>query len=144
MIDPMPALRAEVAAIAGVSAIVSVNPTGTGVRVRNYEAAPGDVSDPFRAYVLLTPMPWNRHPRLPIFDLTVIAKCYGRTVTEAKALYAALSDGIHGIGPRVNASRIAIYRSHETEAEWLTDPDTSQPYVEATITATVAATAVPA
>lgn len=139
----MVAFRAEVAAIAGVAAIVSVNPTGTGTRVRNDEPAPGDVSTPYRAFVVLVEMPWRRHPRLPIADWTILARCYGRTVTEARALYAALSAGVHGIGPRVNASRIAIYRSTEDEAEFDTDPDTKQPYVEATISLTTPTVAVP-
>lgn len=144
VIDVMPAFRAEVAAIAGVVAIVSVNPGGTGVRVRNDEPAPNDSTTPYRAFVVLVEMPWQRHPRLPLAEWQIIARCYGRTVTEARALYAALSDGVHGIGPRVNASRVAIYRSHEDEADFGTDVDTKQPYVESTISLTVPTVAVPA
>jgi hypothetical protein len=144
VINIMPAFRAEIAAISGVAAIVSANPSGTGARVRNDEPAPTDSTTPYRAFVVLVEMPWNRHPRLPIVEWQIIARCYGRDVTEARNLYAALSDGMHGVGPRVNASRIAIYRSHEEEGEFGTDPATQQPYVEATISGTSATVAVPA
>lgn len=144
MIDLMPALRTEVAAIAGVSTVVSANPTGTGVRVRVNEPAPGDASTPFRAFVVLVNLGVQRMRRLPVADWRVSAKFYGRTAAEAQSLYSAASDGIHDAGPRVNASRIAIYNSaDESSAGFEVDPDTGQPYVEGIISLLAPTVALP-
>lgn len=145
MIDPMPMLRAEIAAIPGVAAIVGANPTTTP-RVRIDEPAPGDANGPgsYRAFIVLNPPTISRRRRRPVADVTVGARCYGRTAQEAQALYGALSDGVHDAGPRVNAANIGIYNSADDAANPDKDPDTEQPVIECIIGMVISTMAVPA
>lgn len=126
MIDPMPMLRAEIAADAGVIAIV-------GTRVRVDEPAPGDMSTPYKAFIVLNAPTITRRRRRPVADVTVTARLYGTTAAQAQALYSAVSDVVHDVGPRVSASDIGFYNSADDAANPDKDPDTKQPVIECVI-----------
>lgn len=93
---------------------------------------PGDARDrsDWVAFVVIVPVGTQRHPRVPTQRSRFVIRCYGRNPTEAWDLYAACSDAIHGVGPRVHAGGLGIYVSHdETGGETDMDPDTRQPLV---------------
>lgn len=121
-----------------VVAIAGANPTSTPARVRGFEPAPqtdsyaGDAqgSGSYRAFVVLVNQGGSRMHRVPVQHPRLVARCYGRTPTEAAALAVAVSDSIHYQGPRVHANGLGIYASFDDQGgEQDRDPDTQQPYV---------------
>ena len=132
--DPLGKVLTEIRDDAGVAAIAGVNPSGTA-RVRGFEPAPSDVhagnsTDPYRAFVVLVNEGGSRLKRVPVQRPRILARCYGRTPAEAAQLAAAVSDSIHGQGPRVFANGLGIYLSNDDAGgEQDKDPDTNQPFV---------------
>lgn len=130
MIDTLGTIVLELRNDAAVGSLV-------GTRVRGEEAAPGDVhmgtdTDPYQAFVVVSTLATPPMPRVPVQTTRLGVRCYGRTRQEAAAVYAACSDAIHHIGPRVRLSNgLGIYISHDdTGGSAARDPDTRQPYVE--------------
>lgn len=111
-------------------------------RIRGGEPAAGDALGPgsYVPFVVLTRLGVEREPRVPIQRLRILARCYAATPQAASALYGAVSDAIHDVGPRISASGVVLYRSFDdigTGAE--KDPDTGQPS-ESLIVSLIAAT----
>ena len=130
MLDPLGRLLTEVRDDADVSALVST-------RVRGFEPAPGDAkpAGSYQAFVVISALSAARETRSPTARWTYGVRCYGSTPQNAMAVYAACSDAIHHIGPRLRASDgLGIYISHDIgggSAE--KDPDTQQPVVIFTV-----------
>ena len=126
MIDPLGALLTEIRDNPGVAALTT--------RVRGGEPAPGDAATPFRRFVVLTRLGATRERRAPVQAVRIGLRCYGSTHQDAAALYGAVSDAIHNVGPRIGASGVLIHRSFDdvgTGAE--TYPDTGQPHEDGVI-----------
>lgn len=126
MLDVLPKILNELRDADAVDAIVAG-------RVRGYEPAPGDSQGgtrehPYKAFVVVVRLASPRHPRLPIQFPQIFVRCYGRDRKEAFDLYAACSDVIHDIGPRVHPNGLGIYISKDSSgASQDRDPDTQQP-----------------
>lgn len=131
--DPVGKLITELREDAAVAAIVGANPAlkpGERARVRGQEPGPGDAQgvSAYRAFVVVVTLATPRHPQVPTMRARHAVRCYGRTVEEAAALYAACSAVLHGAGPRQTGSGKGIYVSHDdTGASYSKDPDTGQP-----------------
>jgi hypothetical protein len=126
MFDVLPKLLVELRNDSDVAAITQ--------RIRGFEPAPGDAdtdTSPLRyknAFVVLSQLSAPRETSIPVQRCSIAARCYGRTPIEAFALYAAVSDAIHHVGPRVYPTG-GIYLSHDTTGGTAErDPDTDQPY----------------
>lgn len=120
------------------------NPT-TGAVITRGDVRSGAAADPYVAFVVLVRLDSPRETRSPVQRPRIAARCYGRTPQEAFALYAACSDAIHHIGPRLHGSGLGIYISHDdTGASQDKDPVTAQPletFVISLIATTQAVTA---
>jgi hypothetical protein len=125
MYDPVRDILAELAAAPAVSVLA-------GNRIRRFEPAPGDARGPgeWVPFVVLVRLGGSRpRGRLPVQQVPIGARCYGRSDHEATALAGAVVDALDNAGPRG-----AIYRTYVPEVgETLTDPDTGQPYAEVVI-----------
>ncbi len=126
MIDPLGTLLTE----------IRDNPAVAGMttRVRGGEPAPGDAATPFQRFVVLVRLGSQRDKRAPMQEVRIAVRCYGSTHQDAAALYGAVSDAVHNIGPRIGASGVLIHRSYDdigTGAD--TDPDTGQPHEDGVI-----------
>lgn len=136
MLDPLPKLIVELRADTAVKAIVNG-------RVRGFEPEPpaldagtgavirdGDARGPgkYVAFVVLVTLGGPRMPTLPVQEVPITARCYGRSIEEAAQLWAAVSDALHFRGPRTYSNGLGIYQSHELSGgNPDRDPDTQQP-----------------
>jgi hypothetical protein len=125
-------------------------------RIRSPEPAPGDsgwsenpsthVRTFENAFVVLVPNGGGWLPNatlVPVRSERIVARCYGRTSTEAESLYRACSAAIHGIGPRTYATGLAIYQSFDAAGpDYDADPDTHQPHYDFVIEVLASAQAV--
>lgn len=113
-------------------------------RVRHSKAGPNDARQaseyiPFVVMVDLGGFPFQR---TPVQIATVSARCYGATPKDARALYVAVSNALHAIGPRTHGT-VGLYRSWDVDGgSDGEDPRTKQPYVEGSFQLIVAAAAV--
>ena len=133
MWDPVGKLVTELRDDPAVQAIAGENPhepASLGARVRSPEPAAGDAQGPeaYRAFVVIVTLGTPRMPSVPVQRARHAVRCYGRTPQEAAALYAACSDALHHVGPRLHGSGQGIYVSHDdTGGQFSKDPDTGQP-----------------
>ncbi len=135
MIDPLDALLDEIAANTGVAALTT--------RVRGGEPAPGDVASPFLAFVVLVRLGSTRDKRAPVQEVRIGLRCYGTSFADAAALYGAVSDAIHNVGPRIGAAGVLLHRSFDDAGMGAqTDPDTGQPHEDGVISLFAATTVV--
>ena len=126
MIDPLGTLLTEIRDDPAVAALTT--------RVRGGEPAPGDSAVPFGRFVVLVRLGTQRDKHAPVQAVRIAVRCYGSTYQDAAALYGAVSDAIHNVGPRIGATGALIYRSFDdigTGAE--KDPDTGQPHEDGVI-----------
>ena len=115
-----------------------------GAVVRGGEMAPGDSAVPFKRVVVLVRLGAQRDKRAPVQEVRIAARCYGSTYQDAAALYGAVSDAVHNIGPRISASGVLIYRSFDDVGMGATkDPDTGQPHEDLIVALYAATKAVP-
>lgn len=121
-------------------------------RVRGAEPAPasegyeGDALGPgdYKRFVVLSRLSTRRLPRTPIQTVRIGVKAYGATFQDASALVGEVSDAISNIGPRLSGSGVAIYRSQDGGGGGASrDPDTDQPYEDATIVLIAGTASVP-
>ena len=126
MLDPLGKLLTELRDDSDVDNLVNG-------RVRGFEPAPGDAQPKgaYQAFVVISTLDTPRLPRTPLQTARYGVNCYGATPQNAMAVYAACSDAIHHIGPRIRASDgLGVYISHDsTGASAEKDPDTGQPFV---------------
>ena len=126
MIDPLDALLAEIRADPGVAALTT--------RVRGGEAAPGDAATPSGRFVVLVRLGTQRDKRGPVQEVRIAVRCYGSTFADAAALYGAVSDAIHNVGPRIASSGVLIHRSFDDIGMGADkDPETGQPHEDGVI-----------
>ena len=130
LLDPFGAYIIEVRADIDVMALVAD-------RVRGNEPAPGDAQPKgsYRAFIVLTTLAAPPDPDLPVTFASYGARIYGATFQHAWQVYGALVKATHRVGPRLKDSGLGIYQTLVTAGGGEEkDPDTKQPYVNATIT----------
>ncbi len=126
MIDPLGKLLTEIRANPAVASLTT--------RVRGGEPAPGDSAAPFGRFVVLVRLGTQRDKRAPVQEVRIGFRCYGSTYQDAAALYGAVSDAIHNVGPRIGATGVLIHRSFDdTGLGASKDPDTGQPHEDGVI-----------
>jgi hypothetical protein len=126
VIDPLGTLLTEIRDDPAVAALTS--------RVRGGEPAPGDSAVPFGRFVVLVRLGTTRDKRAPVQEVRIGVRCYGTTFADAAALYGAVSDAIHDVGPRIGATGALIYRSFDDIGMGAQkDPDTGQPHEDGVI-----------
>lgn len=112
-------------------------------RIRRGEPASGDALGPgdYLKFVVLVPLPSARQLRVPVERITVIARCYAATYSDARALANEVARAVHNRGPRIGLA--LIYRSFAPSLGGEErDPDTGQPQVNVTLTLHAATVAV--
>lgn len=126
MIDPTGTLVREIRAYPAVAAITT--------RVRTVEPATGDIhagtsADPYVPFVIVFRGGAPRERRTGVQRPRFGVRAYGTTPAQATALYGAVSDAVHNIGPRIHAQTgVLVFRSYDdTGGEADRDPDTGQP-----------------
>ncbi len=126
MIDPLGKLLTEIRDDPAVAALTT--------RVRGGEPAPGDSAVPFGRFVVLVRLGVAREKRAPVQAVRIAVRCYGSTYGDAAALYGAVSDAIHNVGPRIGATGVLIHRSFDDIGMGADqDPDTGQPHEDGVI-----------
>ena len=126
MIDPLGKLLTEIRDDPAVAALTT--------RVRGGEFAPGDAAVPFKRVVVLVRLGTTRAKRAPVQEVRIGLRCYGSTFADAAALYGAVSDAVHNVGPRIGATGVLIYRSFDDIGMGADkDPDTGQPHEDGVI-----------
>ena len=126
MIDPLGKLLTEIRDFPAVAALTS--------RVRGGEFAPGDAAVPFKRVVVLVRLGTTRAKRAPVQEVRIGLRCYGSTYQDAAALYGAVSDAVHNVGPRIGATGVLIHRSFDDIGMGADkDPDTGQPHEDGVI-----------
>ena len=126
MIDPLGTLLTEIRDNSAVAALTT--------RIRGGEPAPGDVTVPFGRFVVLVRLGTTREKRAPVQAVRIAVRCYGTTFGDAAALYGAVSDAIHNVGPRIGATGVLIQRSYDDAGLGAaSDPDTGQPHEDGVI-----------
>jgi hypothetical protein len=144
MIDPLGKIVVEVRSNAGVAALTTrvraVEPVGGSDPDWATEIDPVTKVNRFKyRFVVLTRLGASRHKRAGMQWVRIGVRAYGKDPRDAAALYGAVSDAIHNIGPRKSASGVLVFRSFDdTGGEAAKDPDTGQPY-EAGVIAVAAA-----
>lgn len=122
MIDPLGKILTEIRDNATVAALTT--------RIRGGEPAAGDAqpSTGYLRFVVLTRLGNDRALRVPVQTLRIAVRCYGTSFSDAATLAGAVSNAIHNIGPRRNATGVLIHRSYDDVGQGATkDPDTGQP-----------------
>ena len=122
MIDPLGYLLTGIRDNPAVAALTT--------RIRGGEPAPGDALGPgsYQRFVVLTHLGAQRDKRAPVQEVRIGIRAYGSTYQDAAALYGAVSDAIHNVGPRISAGGVLIYRSFDDIGNGAEkDPDTGQP-----------------
>lgn len=133
LITPVGTYILELRADSDLTALVSgriraFEPLGASATYEGDALSPGS----YKAFVVVKAQSVPPHPRLPITDAELLVQCYGVTAQNASEVYGAVVKATHGVGARVRANSIGIYRSWIIAGgEQLKDPDTRQPYVEA-------------
>lgn len=121
-------------------------------RVRGFEPAPasasyeGDAQEAgsYKRFVVLVRLGGSRLPRAPLQQLQIGVRAYGVTPHDAAALWGDISDALSNAGPRLSASRVAIYQSLDDGSGGThKDPDTDQPYEEGVIAVYAGTAALP-
>lgn len=126
MIDPLGKLLTEIRDHPAVAALTT--------RVRGGEPAPGDAAVPFGRFIVLVRLGVRRDKRAPVQEVRIAVRCYGPTFGDAAALYGAVSDAIHNVGPRIGGSGVLIHRSFDDIGSGASnDPDTGQPHEDGVI-----------
>lgn len=126
MIDALGTLLTEIRDDPSVAALTT--------RIRGGEPAPGDAATPFLRFVVLVRLGSTRDKRAPVQEIRIGLRCYGTTFADAAALYGAVSDAIHNVGPRIGATGVLIHRSFDDAGLGAqTDPDTGQPHEDGVI-----------
>ena len=126
MIDPLGKLLTEIRNNPAVAALTT--------RIRGGEPAPGDSAVPFGRFVVLVRLGMTREKRAPVQEVRIGLRCYGSTFQDAAALYGAVSDAIHHVGPRIGATGVLIHRSYDDIGMGASkDPDTGQPHEDGVI-----------
>ena len=126
MIDPLGTLLTEIRTDPAVAALTT--------RVRGGEPAPGDAAVPYRRFVVLVRLGATREKRAPVQEARIGLRCYGTSYADAAALYGAVSDAIHNVGPRIGATGVLIHRSFDDSGTGASkDPDTGQPHEDGVI-----------
>lgn len=144
MIDPMGKLVIEIRSNPAVAALTTrvraVEPVGGADPDWATEIDPATKVNRFKyRFVVLIRLGAIRHKRAGMQWVRIGVRCYGKDPRDAAALYGAVSDAVHNIGPRRNASGVLIFRSFDdVGGEAGKDPDTGQPY-EAGVIAVAAA-----
>jgi hypothetical protein len=142
--DVLPKLLNEIRDDTAVDAIVDgrvrgFEPRGSSATYEGDALGPGH----YKAFVVLVQLSATRDPDLPLQDVTVAARCYGRTAVEAAELRWAVSNAIHRAGPRTYSNGLGIYQSFDDQGgEQEADPDTGQPLQVLTIRGIAATLAV--
>jgi len=137
-LDPMGAIISELRADADVSALVDS-------RVRGAEAAPGDATDPYQAFIVVVALDVPPHPRVPVTFATYDIASYGVTPQGAWEVYGAVAKALHAVGSRMKLNGLGIYRTFVLSGgQQDRDPDTRQPVVRATVRLIGTTQAVPA
>lgn len=137
MIDPLDKLLTEIRDNAAVAALTT--------RIRGGEPAPGDAATPFQRFVVLVRLGAQRDRRAPVQEVRIAVRCYGSTYQDAAALYGAVSDAIHNVGPRIGAGGVLIHRSYDDIGMGAErDPATGQPHEDGVISLYAATQVVPA
>lgn len=120
---------------AAVIAVIGVD--GNGVRrVRAAEPLAGDAQGPGRylPFMVLDVFDAPPEPDIPVTFATIGASCYGTTHQNAWAVYLALVEATHRVGPRLKDNGLGFYRSLVVSGgEQGRDPDTKQPVVRAVV-----------
>ena len=140
LLDPFGSFITELKADVDLISLVSD-------RIRGNEPGPGDVqpAGSYRAFIVLETLVAVPDPDLPVTFAQYGARCYGTTFQGAWAVYGALVKATHRVGPRLKVSGLGIYQTLITGGGGEEkDPDTKQPYVNATITLIATAQAVTA
>lgn len=138
MIDPLGRLLTEIRDFPAVAALTT--------RVRGGEPAPRDAEGPgsYQRFVVLVRLGTTRQKRAPVQEVRIGVRCYGLTFRDAAALYGAVSDAIHNVGPRIGATGVLIHRSYEDVGNGAEkDPDTDQPMESGVIVVYAATRALP-
>ena len=126
MTDPLGALLSTIRDDPGVAALTT--------RIRGGEPAPGDAAVPFGRFVVLARLGTARNRNTHVQKVRIAARCYGSTYEDAAALYGAVSDAIHAVGPRISTTGIAIFNSWDDIGMGAEkDPDTGQPHEDLVI-----------
>jgi len=135
MLDILPKLLTEIRDDADVASITTrirggepgspvIHPTTKAVIDLGDRRGPGE----YVPFVVLVQLTSPREKGIPVQRARIAARCYGRTYQEAASLYAAVSDAVHNIGPRVHANGLGIYQTFDdTGGTEEKDPDTGQP-----------------
>ena len=125
MIDPLGKLLTEIRNNPAVAALTT--------RIRGGEPVSGDAAMPYQRFVVLVRLGATREKRVPVQEVRVLVRCYGSTYQDAAALYGAVSDAIHNVGPRIGGG-VLIHRSYEDIGNGVEkDPDTGQPHEDGVI-----------
>lgn len=130
MLDPFGSLIRELLVDVDLVALVAN-------RIRGDDPAPGDAQPlgSYRAFIVLTTLAAPPDPDLPVTFASYGARIYGATFQHAWQVYGALVKATHRVGPRLKDSGLGIYQTLVTAGGGEEkDPDTKQPYVNATIT----------
>lgn len=136
MIDPTGFLLTTIRDFPAVAALTT--------RVRGGEPAPDDAlgAGSYQRFIVLSQLGRQREKRVPVQEVRYVAKCYGQggnPAQDAMALAGAVSDSVHNIGPRHNASGVLIWASFDDGGgDAGKDPDTGQPMVPVVISVTAA------
>jgi Protein of unknown function (DUF3168) len=135
VIDPLGALLTEIRDDPVVAALTT--------RIRGGEPAPGDSAVPFQRFLVLVRLGSARDKRAPVQEVRIGIRCYGTSFADAAALYGAVSDAIHNVGPRIGATGVLLHRSFDDAGMGAqTDPDTGQPHEDGVISLFAATTVV--
>jgi hypothetical protein len=108
-------------------------------KIRCPDPLPGDALGPgsYQRFVVLSRLGAQREKRVPVQEVRYVAKCYGVNAQDTTVLAGAVSDAIHHIGPRVNASGVLIWASFDDGGEGPTaDPATGQLHADVVISVT--------
>jgi len=134
LLSPVGASVAELAAAAGVAAIVGVDPLGVR-RVRPIEPAAGDSLGPGRyiAFVVVSVLDDPALPFVPVRDVTLGIRAYAATYDEAEALWLACEAVFRDRGARRAASGLGVWFSRPRSIGPDRDPDTKQPVWHGTV-----------
>ena len=131
MIDPLGKILTEIRSNTAVAAMTT--------RIRGGEPAAGDAvsaATGYNRFVVLTRLGNERWKRQGVQALRIAVRCYGTSYKDAATLAGVVSDAIHNIGPRRNATGVLIFRSYDDIGQGATkDPDTGQPHEDFVIEA---------
>lgn len=136
----------ELREAAPIEAVIGLDTHGLR-RVRGTRPAPGDALGPteYQAFIVLSVLSAPPEPDVPVTFATIGARCYGATPENAWAVYAALVEATHRMGPRIRTNGSGFYQTLVVQGgEQDEDPDTKQPLVHATISLTATTQAVAA